>query len=86
MPRSREIRAKHSLARASDLGVSNSRIPHEGANSLRETVKMCAGEVDAFPRRVRSGSNEVGWRHEEVQAWMDSCQPSDAKAEAGLND
>lgn len=28
-----------------------------------------------FPRRVALGKNSVGWKEEEVQAWIDSRRP-----------
>ncbi len=33
-------------------------------------------EIDPFPRSIKLGANMVGWRHSEVEAWLNARQRS----------
>ena len=39
---------------------------------LSRTTLWRLEKADAFPARVQLGANSVGWRSEEVQAWIEN--------------
>ena len=50
--------------------ITSAELPYRVGQSLSWIYK--AEKQGAFPRRVRLGKRGIGWRGDEVEAWLDS--------------
>ena len=61
-------------------------VKEEGGASITKKHLSELSKRDDFPRKVRLGQQAIGWRIQDIEAWIDSKMVDSAHVDGGQND